>query len=198
MCSATKLMKYGNWMRAVLFLSHDASARVGHAVHRVRTSTTTVWIHTGMERKTGTLEQSAKCATAPIRHQCQVKTLTTSAWLKHSDFHKIENMIEMCPTAVAWALKMLHEKNWRENLRELEFHHPPNFPFILAATPGSQNTTIHSVPSWIPFYLVLGFYWLGYHQAALIYHQHLILTLALERCHSHSDLLAVDSEFHLL
>ena len=27
-----------------------------------------------------------------------------------------------------WAPKKLHEKNWRESLRVLEFHHPPNFP----------------------------------------------------------------------
>ena len=27
-----------------------------------------------------------------------------------------------------WALKILHEKNWRESLRVLEFHHPPKFP----------------------------------------------------------------------
>ena len=26
------------------------------------------------------------------------------------------------------ALKKLHEKNWRENLPVMEFHHPPNFP----------------------------------------------------------------------
>ena len=38
-----------------------------------------------------TCAQSAKCATARIRHLCQVKTLTTSARLKHSDFHKIDN-----------------------------------------------------------------------------------------------------------
>ena len=47
-----------------------------------------------------------------------------------------------------WALKRLHEKNWRESLPVQELHHPPNFPWILAATPGFQNTT-------------LGFYWLG-------------------------------------
>ena len=49
------------------------------------------------------------------------------------------------------ALKKLHEKNWRKNLRVLEFHHPPNFPWILAATPGSQNTTVRHVPSWVIF-----------------------------------------------
>ena len=40
----------------------------------------------------------------------------------------------------------------RESLHVLEFHHPPNSPWILAATPGSQNSTSRSVPSWIPFY----------------------------------------------
>ena len=39
-----------------------------------------------------------------------------------------------------WALKTLHEKNWRESLHVQEFHHPPNFLWILAATPGFQNT----------------------------------------------------------
>ena len=95
------------------------------------------------------------------------------------------------------ALKMLHEKNWRENLRVMEFHHPPNFPSILAATPGSQNTTGRLVLSWFPFYLFLGFYWLGFYQVVLIYHQP-NLTLALERCHSQFDLLVIESEFHLL
>ena len=54
---------------------------------------------------------------------------------------------------------MLHENNWRESLHVLEFHHPSNFPWILAATPGFQSTTGRSVPSWIPFYWVLGFHW---------------------------------------
>ena len=38
--------------------------------------------------KVGALAQSAKCATAPIGHLRQVKTLITSACLKHSDFLK--------------------------------------------------------------------------------------------------------------
>ena len=38
--------------------------------------------------KSGALAQSAKCATVPIRHLRQVKTLVTSACLKHSDFLK--------------------------------------------------------------------------------------------------------------
>ena len=60
-----------------------------------------------------------------------------------------------------WALKMLHEKNWRVSLCVQEVYHPPNFLWILAATPGFQNTTGRSVLSWFPFYLVFGFYWLG-------------------------------------
>ena len=59
------------------------------------------------------------------------------------------------------------------------------FPWILAAIAESQdrqNTTGYPVLSWFPFYLVLGFRWLGFHQVALIYHQP-TQTLALERCH---------------
>ena len=47
------------------------------------------------------------------------------------------------------------------------------------------------------FYLVFGFYWLGFHQVALIYHQQK-LTLVLERCHYQFHLLVLDSEFHFL
>ena len=69
------------------------------------------------------------------------------------------------------------EASWEElacespSLRVQELHHPPNFLWILAATPGFQKTTGRSVLSWFPFHLVLGFYWLGFHQVALIYHQ---------------------------
>ena len=71
------------------------------------------------------------------------------------------------------------------------------FPWILAATPGSKNSTGCPVLSRFPFYLVFGFYWLGFHQVALIYHQPK-LTLALERCHCESHLLVLESKFHLL
>ena len=47
---------------------------------------------------------------------------------------------------------MVHEKNWRVSLRVQELHHPPNFPSILAATPGSQNTTGCTVLPWFSFY----------------------------------------------
>ena len=55
-------------------------------------------VETHRERrgKAGALAQSAKCATAQIRHLCQVKTLTTSACLKHYEFHNIDNMAGMC------------------------------------------------------------------------------------------------------
>ena len=52
------------------------------------------------QKETGALARRAKCATARIRHLCQVKTLTTSACLKHYEFHKIDNKTEMCLTAV--------------------------------------------------------------------------------------------------
>ena len=52
-------------------------------------------------KEVGALAQSTKCATAPIGHLRQVKTLITSTCLKHSDFIKIDNWIEMCLTAVA-------------------------------------------------------------------------------------------------
>ena len=82
-------------MCTVLFLSRDGSVRV--AVH---TRTITVWRHTVNGRKTGAFAQSAKCATAPIKHQYQVKTLTRGARLKRPDFHKIESRIEMSLNAV--------------------------------------------------------------------------------------------------
>ena len=51
----------------------------------------------------------------------------------------------------------------RENLRVQKLHHPPNFPWILATTPGfpnlrdlSRQTTGCPVLSWFPFYL---FFW---------------------------------------
>ena len=36
-------------------------------------------------------------------------------------------MLTQILTSLEYGLKMLHEKNWRESLRVLEFHHPPNF-----------------------------------------------------------------------
>ena len=45
-----------------------------------------------------------------------------------------------------------------------------------------RNHTGFPVPSWFPFYLFLGFRWLGFPQVSLIYHQP-TQTLALERCH---------------
>ena len=53
-----------------------------------------------LKREAGALAQSAKCATVPIWHLCQVGALITSACLKHSDVTKLDNCIEMSPTAV--------------------------------------------------------------------------------------------------
>ena len=69
------------------------------------------------------------------------------------------------------ALKRLHEMNWRESLRVQE-HHPPEFPWILAATPGGQNTTGCPVLSWVPFNGFLDFDWLGPQRVAPFYRQH--------------------------
>ena len=70
-----------------------------------------------------------------------------------------------------WALKILHEKNWRVSLCVQELFHPQDFLWILAATPGFQNSTALDlsrqttglpVLSWFPLYLVLDFFgWLG-------------------------------------
>ena len=38
------------------------------------------------------------------------------------------------------------------------------FPEFLLPIPGSQNHTVFPVPSWFPFYLVLGFCCFGFHQ----------------------------------
>ena len=67
-------------------------------VLRVRTKTTTMWSDRKME--VGALAQSVRCATVPMRHLRQVKTQITGACLKHSDFIKIDNWIEMYLTAV--------------------------------------------------------------------------------------------------
>ena len=55
----------------------------------VGTKTTTMWSE--RKREVGALAQSAKCATVPIRHLCQVKALITNARLKHSDATKLDN-----------------------------------------------------------------------------------------------------------
>ena len=52
------------------------------------------------KREASALAQSAKCATIPIRHLCQVKALITNACLKHSDVTKLDNWIETSPTVV--------------------------------------------------------------------------------------------------
>ena len=68
-----------------------------------------------------------------------------------------------------WSLKILHEKNWRVSLCAQELHHPPNFPWILAATPGFQNLRDLSgetkgvpVLSWSPFKNFLVGFWLAW------------------------------------
>ena len=46
---------------------------------------------------------------------------------------------------VSWikALKTLHEKNWRENLPVMEFHHPPNFLWVPTPGLGFKCISVH-------------------------------------------------------
>ena len=69
-------------------------------VHTKLVGTKTITMWSERKREAGALAQNAKCATVPNKHLREVKTLTTSACLKHSDFLKIDNWIEMCLTAV--------------------------------------------------------------------------------------------------
>ena len=46
-------------------------------------------------------------------------------------------------------------------------------------------------------FVFLGFYWLGFHQVSLMYHQP-TQTLSLERCHFQFDPLVLESWYHLL
>ena len=110
---ATKLMKNDEWVRTVFNLSHDAVARVSHEVHWVHTKlvstkTTTTWSE--RKREVSALAQSAKCATVPIKHLCQVKALITCACLKHSDVTKFDNWIETSPSAVHMKLFSMMER----------------------------------------------------------------------------------------
>ena len=134
--------------------------------------------------------------------------------LQISQFRSLGNEFQHCDylnphVSWIWALKKLHEKTWRESLRVLEFHHPPNFRWILAATPGFQNlrdlsrqTTCVSVLSWSPFCFLRICGWLGKlardwihgrQRVSPFYHQHWNLTQALERYHFQFDPLSLPS-----
>ena len=62
------------------------------------------------EDSTRTCAQSAKCATVPIRHLCQIIALITSACLKHSGFTKLDDWTEMVSTAVHMTLFFMMER----------------------------------------------------------------------------------------
>ena len=62
----------------------------------------------------------------------------------------------------AWALKMIHEKNWRVSLCVQKFYHPQDFLWILAAIPVIRNGTgLTVLDRGLRFYLVLDF-WLAW------------------------------------
>ena len=57
-----------------------------------------------------------------------------------------------------WALKMVHEKNWRVSLCVQDLHRPRDFLSILAAIPVCRNLTGLTVLNrGLRFYLVFGF-----------------------------------------
>ena len=72
-----------------------------------------------------------------------------------------------------------------------------NFPEFLQPLLDLRIQRVASFYRGFLFTWVFGFYWLEFHQVALIYQQP-NLTLALERCHCQFDLLVLESEFHLL
>ena len=79
--------------------SHESVTKCSGCTHKlVGTKTTTMCSE--RKREAGALAQSAKCATEPIRHLSQVKSLITSAYLKHSDVTIRDIWIETSPTAV--------------------------------------------------------------------------------------------------
>ena len=94
---------------------------------------------------------------------------------------------------------MVHERNWRVSLCVQELCHPQDFLWILAATPGSQNTMGCPVlDRGLRFYLFL-FFWLTWSTAALLgfqkntgltvlAFQHVYLTQLRDRNLSHTDL----------
>ena len=113
-------------------LSHDASAWVGHAVHRVRTRTTTVWRYTGKERKTGALApgQNADYKCMPVAlwfpqnwHQdWNVSHCCSQETLLHERTHSTSGSTNSCSTADAksvWLKQLRHVKSTQQRGRGL-------------------------------------------------------------------------------
>ena len=97
-----------------------------------------------------------------------------------------------------WALKILHGKNWRESLHVREFHHPPKFLRILAATPGCQNDTgLPVLDRGLRFYLVLDFWLACSRGRPVLDFQHVYLTQTRDRNPSHTGLSVLWSHFRL-
>ena len=58
-----------------------------------------------------------------------------------------------------WALQKLHEKNWRESLRVLEFHHPPKFSLNSCSHSGISDSHLFPRSIAVSFLFVFGFLW---------------------------------------
>ena len=107
---------------------------------------------------------SARGAAPPIR--LLHGALVILVLLQISQFRSLEIEYKHCAypnphVSWMWALKILHEKNWRVSLWVQELCHPRDFLWILAATPGFQNlrdlsrqTTGGTVLSWSLFLFV--------------------------------------------
>ena len=75
-----------------------------------------------------------------------------------------------------WALKTLHEKNWRESLHVQEFHHPQIFSEFLQPLPDFSlqrvspflQQRVFQFFLWFFFYLFLEFHWLDQHRVSPI------------------------------
>ena len=82
-------------------------------------------------------------------------------------------------------------ENWRESLPVMEFHHPPNFPWILASIPGSQNHhTGFPVLSWFPFICFWDLVGLAFHR--------FLRSIINKLSHCQVHLPFLEPKFHLL
>ena len=172
-----------------------------HCVARSCTTTAHRWLFRDSQLSLRTLwsavikspKFAARGTTSQVRHLHG--TLVISVLWQISQFRSLGKWLQtLCLPKSSRLLNVgstLHGKNRRVSLCLQELYHPPNFQWILAATPGFQNlldlsqqTTGCPVLSWFPFCLLLEFFgWLGPQRVAPFYHQHWKLTQSLERCH---------------
>ena len=129
------------WVSCEVFVLHGYAWI--HWVARSCTTTAYRWLFRDSQLSLRTL-WSAVIKSPKIFRTRYSSTVASSAWgpcnfgpftdLAISVFRELSFNTVITPNphvSWIWALKILHEKNWRESLRVLEFHHPPKFPWIL-------------------------------------------------------------------